>query len=170
MSYIPPHLRKLEKNRKEEKVILESEEFPELKQDNKLLDISLNLTKSYVSIIEEKEKEEEEKRVVLKEGWSLIKKDKESNKITIINSKKNIEKNRVNLNEKNNSLKKLDKMFDNWDKFRDKENELRGDLSEYYDYKIIIENMRYENLRIEEEIYDYHNEVDNISNGSDEEY
>ena len=61
-------------------------------------------------------------------------------------------------------------MFDNWDKFRDKENELRGDLSEYYDYKIIIEYMRDENLRIEEEIYEYHNEVDNISNGSDEEY
>ena len=41
-------------------------------------ELSLNLRKSYVSIIEEKEKEQQEKRVVLKEGWSLIKKDKES--------------------------------------------------------------------------------------------
>ena len=85
-----------------------------------------------------------------------------------MNSKKN--ENKLNELDEKNSLRKLDKMFDNWNKFRDKDIELRGDLSEYDNYKIIIENMREENIRIEEEIYEYHNEIDNISNASDEEY
>lgn len=168
MSYIPPHLRKLKNNTEKDKVILECNEFPELDKNNRCLDSSLNSKISYLSIIEKK-KEKNEEITEVKEGWCIIKKDKKSNKIMIMNSNKN--ENKLNeLDEKKNSLRKLDKMFDNWNKFRDKDIELRGDLSEYDNYKIKIENMREENIRIEEEIYEYYNEIDNMSNASDEEY
>ena len=44
--------------------------------------------------------------------------------------------------ENNNYFNNLNKMIENWNNFRDIENELRGDLSIYYNYKEEIEMRR----------------------------
>ena len=59
-------------------------------------------------------------------------------------------------------------MIKNWNNFRDTENELRGDLSPYYNYKEEIEKLKEEDLLYELRVNEfYHNQ--NNSDSDDEE-
>lgn len=106
---------------------------------------------------------------LLNRGFSIITKNNKTNKIEVINppyAKYIKEKNK---NIQNNLI--FNKMIKNWNDFRDNENELRGDLSPYINYKNIIENMIKEDRKIENDLYERINNID-INDGdysSDEE-
>ena len=59
-------------------------------------------------------------------------------------------------------------MIENWNNFRDTENELHGDLSPYYYYKEEIEKMRLEDSILEKRIDEYQKSINyNSDNDSD---
>jgi hypothetical protein len=171
-TYVPPHLRNRTKNEKKEpttEVRIKNEEFPELVSSSKKNDITTNLKKSFAEVTFKEEKHEVDNNLVeIKAGWSIIKKDTLSN-IVILDSKETIQtKERLRLNEKlkenNKYFKNLKNMIENWNNFRDTENELRGDLSPYYNYKEELEKMKEENLYYELQADEfYHNQNDSDS-------
>ena len=179
-AYLPPHLKNKKKYQKKptqkpktQDIKITEEEFPELISSSKNNDETQNLEKSFAEIAEKEEKQEVNKNLdKIKAGWSIIKRDEKSN-IVILDSKETIEKKeRLSLIEKlrENSiyLNNLDKMIENWNYFRDVENELRGDLSPYYYYKKELEEMRKEDLIYNQRVYEfYHNQ--NNSDSDDEE-
>ena len=157
-TYLPPHLRykqkyqkKTTEKQKTQYIKITDEEFPELISSSKKNDTTPNLEKSFAEIAEKEEKQEVNNNLdKIKAGWSVIKRDEKSN-IVILDSKETIEtKERLSLIEKlkenTTYFNNLNKMIENWNYFRDVENELRGDLSPYYYYKEEIEEMRREDL------------------------
>tara|TARA_X000000368_G_scaffold295723_1_gene235391 strand:- start:674 stop:1222 length:549 start_codon:yes stop_codon:yes gene_type:complete len=152
--YVAPHLRN--KNLEvQNKNLHDKIDFPTL--GNLKLNLNnKNEEKSFAEILN-KNKNDETQNVSdkIKEGWSIITVNK--NKIIIKDSDKTIEhkkqlENTKKLRENRTYFKNLDKMIDNWNNFRDNENDLRGDLSPYINYINDIENMKLENLKIEKEI------------------
>ena len=71
------------------------------------------------------------------------------------------------IKDNNNYFNNVNKMINNWNNFRDNENELSGDLSPYNNYKEEIEKMRLEDLKIEEEMEEF-NERMLLNSDSDE--
>ena len=98
----------------------------------------------------------------------------ENNSWTIINKKTKeikVSKSTILLKElieEKNLKKKLDRMIENWNNFRDEINELLGDTSPYYNYKEEIQKMVDEDNMINELIYDNENNYDS-EYSSDEE-
>ena len=150
-------------------------EFPELINKNLTLNEGISIEKelnegqkvekSYAEITYEKENEEFlDKQDEIKEGWSIIEKNTDSN-VVILDSMK-IKKDRENLKQieqmkKNNQYFNLrNKMINNWNEFRDNENELLGDRSPYYNYKEEIEQLIIEDLEIERAIEEYNNQIE----------
>tara|TARA_Y100000741_G_scaffold228015_3_gene174178 strand:+ start:2466 stop:3080 length:615 start_codon:yes stop_codon:yes gene_type:complete len=150
-------------------------EFPELINKNLTLNEGISIEKelnegqkvekSYAEITYEKENEEFlDKQDEIKEGWSIIEKNTDSN-VVILDSMK-IKKDRENLKQieqmkKNNQYFNLrNKMIVNWNEFRDNENELLGDRSPYYNYKEEIEQLIIEDLEIERAIEEYNNQIE----------
>lgn len=193
-TYIPPHLRKkVNKSNKSNKLnksknvsstkelltekhknILKEEDFPEINGVNNNNNNNRVWSKSYLEMIEKQDTEDlasnlNENKIKL--GWTMIKRD-ENLKIKIEESEetKNM---RIYLKEKRcNKLynKNLNKMIERWNNFRDTENELRGDLSVYHNYKEELERMMNEDLKLEEEIKEYNKliEIESYSSDSDE--
>uniref|UniRef100_A0A6C0DX35 Uncharacterized protein n=1 Tax=viral metagenome TaxID=1070528 RepID=A0A6C0DX35_9ZZZZ len=83
-------------------------------------------------------------------GYTLIKRDAVTNKITIKYSK-NYEAKKRELEEKNYKTT-LNAMINNWNKYRDEINDLLGDMSPYINYKEIIQKMIDEDNYILEKI------------------
>ena len=101
-------------------------------------------------------------------GWTILNKDKRTKKTTIIRPyneeylKEKIEKKEIKLI--------LNKMITNWNNFREKDIELNGDLSLYFNYKEEIEKMIIEDRSIEE-MFSNENSSDHSDNEySDDEY
>tara|TARA_B100000902_G_C27172154_1_gene844400 strand:- start:216 stop:614 length:399 start_codon:yes stop_codon:yes gene_type:complete len=96
-----------------------------------------------------------------KNGWTILKRN--NNKNTIIKPlnedflKKRMEKKQIILI--------LNKMISNWNNFRDKDIELNGDLSLYFNYKSELDKLINEINIIEEMFIN-----DNISECSDNDY
>ena len=107
-------------------------------------------------------------KLLLNNGYTIIKKNKETNKIEIIESNTTKEK-RNNLEKKKYNMQ-MKKMIENWNNFRDNDIELRGDLSIYYNYKNEIEKIIAEDEEIEEIIKErLNNENKDNDYSSDEE-
>ena len=81
-------------------------------------------------------------------GWSIIKKVKDK---VIIEKGKNLQNLQNNSNKKN-FKKNLNNMIDNWNKFRDEQNDLYGDLSLYINYEEKIRKLVEEEEKILEEM------------------
>lgn len=179
-AYFPPHLRNKQKYQKKttqkpktQEIKITEEEFPELISSSKKNDTTPNLEKSFAEITEKEEKQEVNNNLdKIKAGWSIIKRDEKSN-IVILDSKETIEKKeRLSLIEKlkENTIyfNNLNRMIENWNYFRDVENELRGDLSPYYYYKEELEEMRKEDLIYAQRVDEFYNNQNN-SDSDDEE-
>lgn len=104
---------------------------------------------------------------LLNNGYTIIKRNRETQKIEIIESKKTKEtKEKIN---KKNYNRKLINMVNNWNNFRDNDIELRGDMSIYYNYKEEIEQLINEdkeieymlNERLNDKDYDYSSDEEN---------
>ena len=152
--------------------ILKEEDFPEINGVNNNNNNNNKLwSKSYVEIIEKQDTEDltnnlNENKIKL--GWTMIKRD-ENLKIKIEESEETKDM-RIYLKEKRyNKLynKNLNKMIERWNNFRDTENELQGDLSQYYNYKEELERMINEDLKLEEKIKEYNKLIDIESYSSD---
>ena len=167
---IAQHIRNNINNRKN----IKEEEFPELTSITKKNNTIQNVKKSFAEIaLKEETKEEIDSLDEIKAGWSIIKKDSKS-KIVILDSKKTIErKERLEVNKKqkenNEYFKNFTKMIENWNNFRDRENELSGDLSPYYYYKEEIEKMKEENLLYEQKAEEFYHNSQNNSDSEDDE-
>ena len=104
---------------------------------------------------------------LLNNGYTIIKRNRETQKIEIIESKKTKEK-KEKINKKNYN-RKLINMVNNWNNFRDNDIELRGDMSIYYNYKEEIEQLINEdkeieymlNERLNDKDYDYSSDEEN---------
>tara|TARA_Y100000389_G_scaffold30737_1_gene26017 strand:+ start:705 stop:1127 length:423 start_codon:yes stop_codon:yes gene_type:complete len=83
-------------------------------------------------------------------GWCIIKKVKD--KVIIEKGKEKDLQNLQNLKNNNNSKKSIDNMINNWNKFRDEQNDLYGDLSLYINYEEKIRKLVEEEERILEEM------------------
>ena len=123
--------------------------------------------------MEKERKEEIDSLDEVKPGWSIIKKDSKS-KIVILDSKKTIERKESlrldkEVEECKECLKNYDKMINNWNNFRDTENELYGDLSAYYYYKEELEKMKEENLLYEQKAEEFYLDNQNNSDTEDDE-
>ena len=105
-------------------------------------------------------------------GWTIIKYNNNRSNIDIIDSKqtkitkenyKNIKQKKV----KANIINANTKMINNWNAYRNKDIELYGDRSQYYNYYVEVENIINEEYYINKLINDYNDA--NIESDSDEE-
>ena len=92
---------------------------------------------------------------LLDNGYSIIRKNRDTNNIEIIYSRNYEDKKKLEFEKKNNIL--VNKMIANWNNFRNKELEYYGSRSIYYKYKETIENMVEEDNRFNKELYDLTN-------------
>ena len=92
---------------------------------------------------------------LLDNGYSIIRRNKDTNNIEIIYSRNYEDKKKLEIEKKNNIL--VNKMIANWNNFRNKELEYYGSRSIYYKYKETIENMVEEDNRFNKELYDLTN-------------
>jgi hypothetical protein len=84
---------------------------------------------------------------LLKNGYTIIRRNKETHKIEILESNKTKEtKEKINKKIYN---RKLRNMINNWNNYRDNDIEARGDMSIYYNYKEEIEKIINEDNEIE---------------------
>ena len=124
----------------------------------------VNTEKSYVLATKAEEslalEEKKEAKILLKNGWTLLK--SENNKTIITNPINN----KKDLYEKKIYNEKLKSMIDNWNHFRDTENELMGDRSRFINYKKDLDDMIKEEEMIIEEMNDYMNRL----NSDDSDY
>lgn len=81
-------------------------------------------------------------------GWCIIKKEKDK---VIIEKGKDLQNLKNNNNQKN-FKKNWNNMINNWNKFRDEQNDLYGDLSLYINYEEKIRKLVEEEERILEEM------------------
>tara|TARA_B110000261_G_scaffold138074_1_gene156780 strand:- start:4392 stop:4820 length:429 start_codon:yes stop_codon:yes gene_type:complete len=95
----------------------------------------------------------------LNNNWTILRLNKDTMKPEIINSQKYIET-KAAFDKKQYGLhfnKYLNTLIHNWDTFRNTENELRGDLSPYTNYKKEIIKMVEEDTYIAETVNNYYN-------------
>ncbi len=190
-TYVPPHLRnktkyknktkrepepkipKIPKIQEIQEIKITDKDFPNLVNTSKKNDATANLRKSFAEVTEKEEQYEVNNNLdEIKAGWSIIKRDEKLN-IVILDSKKTIEtKKKLELIEKlrkdNIYLSNFRKMIQNWNYFRDVENELRGDLSPYYYYKEELEKMIKEDLKYEERLHEYQRRINSNSDSDDD--
>tara|TARA_Y100000816_G_scaffold238731_1_gene184968 strand:- start:13 stop:435 length:423 start_codon:yes stop_codon:yes gene_type:complete len=84
---------------------------------------------------------------LLKNGYTIIRRNKETHKIEILENNKTKEtKEKINKKIYN---RKLRNMINNWNNYRDNDIEARGDMSIYYNYKEEIEKIINEDNEIE---------------------
>lgn len=130
---------------------------------------------SYVNITKNTEKpENEEKKDIESNGWTVLNKSS-LKKLKEIKEKKQKQQEE---NLKNYSLEDwynlCIKLANNWDNYRDTQNELLGDRSPYIDYKNDIKKIVDEENYIQEEIYkiknNYYIEYDSDNNSDNETY
>ena len=128
---------------------------------------------SYANITKRETKNNEEKKMKVKPGWSLITRDKngelkvedyENYRLKKEKEKKEYEKR----TEKRNYNKIFNRMIDNWENFRNTDIELRGDLSEYIDNDNEINKIVEEENYIAQKIYEYNNRVSDDSDSDEE--
>ena len=87
-----------------------------------------------------------------KKGWTIVRRNPITNKPEIVNpneskeTKERIERNKANRIHNN--------MINRWNKFRDEDIELRGDLSVYFNYKEEINRLVKEEEMIQELMYE----------------
>ena len=119
-----------------------------------------------LTLVKEKnkiEKKEYNTKELLNKGWTILNKNKVTNKITISRPyndkflKLELEKKKIKLG--------LNKMIENWNNFRDNDIKLNGDLSLYYNYKKELEKLILEDQSLEEMFI-----IDNNSEYSDNDY
>jgi hypothetical protein len=87
----------------------------------------------------------------LNAGYTLIKRDPQTKKVTITYSK-NYEAKKREL-EHQNYTNTMNAMINNWNNNRDELNDLLGDISPYFNYKEIIQKMIDEDNYILEKMY-----------------
>jgi hypothetical protein len=87
----------------------------------------------------------------LNAGYTLIKRDPLTKKVTITYSK-NYEAKKREL-EQQNYTNTMNAMINNWNNYRDELNDLLGDISPYINYKEIIQKMIDEDNYILEKMY-----------------
>tara|TARA_B100000902_G_C26745397_1_gene638194 strand:- start:51 stop:461 length:411 start_codon:yes stop_codon:yes gene_type:complete len=104
---------------------------------------------------------------LLNNGYVCIKFNNETKKIVILESVNTIEK-KEKLYKKDYN-RKMSIMIENWNNFRDKDIELRGDLSLYFNYKKEIEKIINEDKEMEELIKERSNDNKEYDYSSDEE-
>lgn len=117
---------------------------------------------SYSEITKKNNNEKKVVNVYENNSWTII--NKKTKEIKVSESTLLLKE----VIEKKNLKKKLDKMIDNWNNFRDEINELLGDTSPYYNYKEEIQEMINEDNMINELMYDDENNNDS-EYSSDEE-
>ena len=104
---------------------------------------------------------------LLNNGYTIIKRNKERQKIEIIENNKTKEtKEKIN---KKNYNRKLRNMINNWNNYRDNDIEARGDMSIYYNYKEEIEKIIKEDKEIEYILNESLNDNREYDYSSDEE-
>ena len=161
-NYVPPHLRHNMNN-----IETDNEDTPGV-------DISKSAVETSFADITENGSAEVVYNYTdnIRPGWSVIKKNTEKNRsdnceysvktsnVLIFDSyqiksfkekRKSGNINRVDAN----SLIKFDNMLNNWNKFRDIENNLQGDVSLYHNYKEELAKMRLENEEMDRRIEEY---------------
>ena len=116
---------------------------------------------SYSEITKKNNNEKKVVNVYENTSWTII--NKKTKEIKVSESTILLKE----LMEKKNLNKKLDKMIENWNNFRDDINELLGDTSPYYNYKKELQEMIDEDNMINELMYD--NENNNYSEYSSDE-
>ena len=161
-NYIPPHLR-----RNMNDTETDNKEIPSV-------DISTSAVGTSFAAITENGATEEVYNYTdnIKPGWSVIKKNTAKNRsddyecsvktsnALIFDShqtkalKEMREETKI-IQADANSLIRFDNMLNNWDKFRDIENDLQGDVSVYDNYKEDLAKMRLENQQIDERMEEY---------------
>ena len=104
---------------------------------------------------------------LLNNGYVCIKFNNKRKKIVILESVNTIEK-KEKLYKKDYN-RKMSIMIENWNNFRDKDIELRGDLSLYFNYKKEIEKIINEDKEMEELIKERSNDNKEYDYSSDEE-
>jgi hypothetical protein len=117
---------------------------------------------SYSEITKKNNNEKKVVNVYENTSWTII--NKKTKEIKVSESTILLKE----LMEKKNLNKKLDKMIENWNNFRDEINELLGDTSPYYNYKKELQEMIDEDNIINELMYDNENNNDS-EYSSDEE-
>ncbi len=89
------------------------------------------------------------KKNLINKGWTILKKGMENPQTQTIEKENKI------------TMKEWDKFClkecERWNKFRDEQNDLLGDLSPYFNYKEEIDKMVKEDEYIAEQIYEYNN-------------
>ena len=175
-SYIAPHRRNNLKNIPKIKSM--NEEFPLLVNHKPKTNQEIEKQEVKKSFVEIFEKDEEKEKILdtlnkMKAGWSIIEKN-ENCKIVITDSEKTKEQRKKleKIKDNKNYFNNVNKMINNWNNFRDNENELSGDLSPYYHYIEEIEKMRLEDLKIEEEMEEFNKRMllNSDSDGDDYNY
>jgi ribosomal protein L24 len=161
-NYVPPHRRKDDTNEVEQSdsELVESSVIGNMVVGTSFADITENGSVEEVYNYTDN----------IRPGWSVIKRNTPKNRsdncecsvktsnVMIFESHqtkkfKEINKNKAVLD--TNSLTLFDNMLNNWDNFRDIENDLQGDLSVYHNYKDELAKMRVENEYIDNAIDEY---------------
>lgn len=109
---------------------------------------------SYSEITKKNNNEKKGVNVYENNSWTII--NKKTKEIKVSESTILLKE----LIEEKNLKKKLDRMIENWNNFRDEINELLGDTSPYYNYKEEIQKMVDEDNMINELMYDNENNYD----------
>lgn len=118
---------------------------------------------SYSEITKKNNNEKKVVNVYENTSWTII--NKKTKEIKVSESTILLKE----LIEKKNFKKKLNKMIENWNNFRDEINELLGDTSPYYNYKKELQEMIDEDNMINELMYDNENNNDSEYSSDDEE-
>ena len=117
--------------------------------------------KSYASCFVNNIEEYKENKITLNNNWTTI--NKKTKEIVISESTKLLKEKY----EKENYYRKLEKMINRWNNYRDEMNDLLGDRSPFLNYKKEIDNMVKEDIKINKMIEERENEK--YDSDSDEE-
>jgi hypothetical protein len=117
--------------------------------------------KSYASCFVNNIEEYKENKITLNNYWTTI--NKKTKEIVISESTKLLKEKY----EKENYYRKLEKMINRWNNYRDEMNDLLGDRSPFLNYKKEIDNMVKEDIKINKMIEKRENEK--YDSDSDEE-
>ena len=108
-----------------------------------------------------------------KKEWTILSRDIKTNK-TIIDEPEYIKNKKKEYKLKEKTQERHDfwnihrQMITNWNNYRDKENELSGDVSRFINYKDDLKKLEEEDRMIEEKIIEYNNISYDSDNSDDE--